>query len=162
MLNTILSSIILGLALFLILFFNSYAFKNKKIKYLYILFSLVFLLLIIILDNSFIYEFLKTVIKYLWYPNYLLFVISVLCSIILLLYTLLKKEMFLINRVINYLLFCISYSCYLIFISFDIDPLLYSSLYQDKSLIVMRIETITFLITLIINIILKIRGSNEK
>ena len=67
------SSIILALAFFFILLYNN-TLKNKIVNIMFLSLSLIYLILIIIFDNNYIYELLKALITYIWYPNYLLFV----------------------------------------------------------------------------------------
>ena len=157
----IISSIILSICFLVILLYNI-KLKNKIINYLFLGLSLVNIILIMILDSNFIYEFLKAIITYIWYPNYLIFVIVNFINIIILMITLLNKKINIISKIINYILFSISFSCYLIFLRLDIDVTLYSSLYQTKSLILMRIVSISFLIGLLVKFIMKVRGKNEK
>jgi len=157
----IISSIILSICFLVILLYNI-KLKNKIINYLFLSLSLVNIILIMILDSNFIYEFLKAIITYIWYPSYLIFVIVIFINIMILMITLLNKNINIINKIINYILFCISFSCYLIFLRLDIDNTLYSSLYQNNSLILMRIVSISFLIGLLIKFIMKVRGKYEK
>ena len=157
----ILSSIFISIAFFVILLFNI-KMKSKIIKYSFLILTLVFLITIGVLDTNFVYNFLEAIITYLWYPNYLLFVLNILFSIIILLYTLLNDKMLIIKKIASYIFFCISFSCYITFLRLDIDPTLYSSLYKSSSLTVMRIVSVSAFLWLIINIVLKIRGKNEK
>lgn len=154
-------SIILAICFFIILTFNN-KIKNKIIKLLFLLFSLIYLIFIIILDNNFIYEFLKSIITYLWYPNYLIYVIVVLTSIIILFISFLKKEKNKIKNITSYLLFSICLASYLIFLNYDIDINSYSSLYQFKTLLLMRIVTISFMVWILINIFIRMRGKYER
>lgn len=153
-------SIILAICFFVILTFNNKE-KNKIIKIVSILFCLVLLTFIFLLDSNFIYEFLKAIITYLWYPNYLIYVIIILVSVVNLLISLLKKEQNKIKYIINNFLFSICLGSYLIFLNFNIDITLYSSLYQPKVLLLMRIVTISFIIWGFINIYIRMRGKNE-
>ena len=157
----ILSSIFISIAFFVILLFNI-KMKSKIIKYSFLILTLVFLITIGVLDTNFVYNSLEAIITYLWYPNYLLFVLNILFSIIILLYTLLNDKMLIIKKIASYIFFCISFSCYITFLRLDIDPTLYSSLYKSSSLTVMRIVSVSAFLWLIINIVLKIRGKNEK
>ena len=154
-------SIILAMCFFIILTFNN-KIKNKIIKLLFLLFSLIYLIFIIILDNNFIYEFLKSIITYLWYPNYLIYVIVVLTSIIILFISLLKKEKNKIKNITSYLLFSICLASYLIFLNYDIDINSYSSLYQFKTLLLMRIVTISFMVWMLIYVFIRMRGKYER
>lgn len=156
----IISSIIFAFTFLFILICN-FKLKSKVIKISFLILSMIFIILVFILDNSYVYEFLKSLITYIWYPNYVLFVTTIIFSGIILMFTLLKKKISNFNKVVNYLLFSICFSCYITFIRFDIDPLLYSSLYSNKSLIVMRIVSITFIVWLIINFLIRIRGKYE-
>ena len=153
-------SILIAISFSIILIFNS-KFSNKIIKYSFLFFSLIFLILIFILDSNFIYEFLKAIITYLWYPNYLIFVISIIFSIILFIVNILKKEKMLIKNILTYLMFSICLACYIIFLSLDIDVSLYSDLYQSNSLVLMRTVSISFIIYIISLFILRLRGKNE-
>lgn len=155
------SSILLAICFFILLLFN-YKLKKKSINYLFLIFSLVYLIIIILLDDEFVYQFLRSVITYIWYPNYLIFVIVILFSIIILMITILNNQKNRLLSIISYLLFSICLSCYIIFISLDIDPTLYSSIYQENSLILMRTVTISLLIWILIQIYVKVRGKNEK
>lgn len=157
--NIMIISILLSLSFILILLINNQ--KNKLIKHSFIFLSLIFLILILIYDNNYIYELLKSIITYIWYPNYLIFTTVILISIIIFIYNLLKNNK-IIYKITSYILFGISFSCYMTFLGFSIDPLISSSLYSTKSLIIMRIETITFLIWIIVNCFFKIRGRYEK
>ena len=154
----IISSILLSLSFFLILIFSK---NNKTIKYLFLVLSILFISLILLNDNNFIYSFLKTIITYLWYPNYLLFVITIFFSIIIFVYCLIKEKK-LINKIIGYILFCFSFSNYVIYLSSDIDINKFENLYSIRSLTIMRIENIIFILGMITYIIFKIRGKYEK
>ena len=155
---------IIGLLLFisfLVILLLNIKLKNKVLNTLFFLFSSLFLILIIIIDNSFVYTFLKSIITYLWYPDYLLFSSTVILSILVFIYTYFQKKIINLKKIFNYTLFCIEFLCYFLFQTMDIDVKLYSSLYQIKSLSIMRIGTITFYLWIIINIILKIKERRE-
>ena len=156
----IIFSIVLSLVFLIILLVNN-KLKNKIIKISFIVLSIIFITIIFLLDNNFIYDFLKAMITYIWYPTYLLFVLTVVFSSSILIYTLVKDQ----NKVVkieNYLFFTICFLCYNIFKILNIDTSLYSSLYQKNSLFLMRTANISLLVWLMINIILRIRGKNEK
>lgn len=153
--------LVLGLSYLVILLKNNVV-QNKIIKYLFVSYSLIFLIFIIMLDNNFIYIFLKNLITYLWYPTYLIFVITVIINIIYFVYTLLSNKISIINKTINCCLFIISFGCYVVFLSSNIDPTLYSSLYSTLSLSIMRINNISFLLGKIFNFLMKkIGGKHE-
>lgn len=156
------SSIILALAFFFILLYNN-TLKNKIVNIMFLSLSLIYLILIIIFDNNYIYELLKALITYIWYPNYLLFVTTVLFSIFIFIFTLLKK-INLKQKIINYSLFCLNFSYYIIFLRLNIDLKSYTSYYSSNSLLVLRISSITVIIWIILSLILHIieRGNNEK
>ena len=156
------SSIILALAFFFILLYNN-TLKNKIVNIMFLSLSLIYLILIIIFDNNYIYELLKALITYIWYPNYLLFVTTVLFSIFIFIFTLLKK-INLKQKILNYSLFCLNFSYYIIFLRLNIDLKSYTSYYSSNSLLVLRISSITVIIWIILSLILHIikRGNNEK
>lgn len=156
------SSIILPLAFFFILLYNN-TLKNKIVNIMFLSLSLIYLILIIIFDNNYIYELLKALITYIWYPNYLLFVTTILFSIFIFIFTLLKK-INLKQKILNYSLFCLNFSYYIIFLRLKIDLKSYTSYYSSNSLLVLRISSITVIIWIILSLILHIieRGNNEK
>lgn len=157
----IISSIILSFSFILILIFNN-KIKSKIIKYSFLILSIIFLILITFFDNKYIYDLLKLIITFIWYPNYLIFVLIIIISIINLIYTLIKK-ISLKRQIFNYLLFGICFSIYISYLRLDINTSLYSSIYSDNSLILLRIVSITFIIWIIITIIFKlIDRSNKK
>ena len=156
----IIISIIMSICLLTILMYNT-KLQNNIIKYSFVFLGFMFSILIIVLDNKFIYQFLKAIITYLWYPNYLIFVIVILINVISLIVSFFNKNN-IINKIINYILFIISFACYIIFYSYDIEVNLASSLYQVKSLILMRIVTISSIIGIIVKLFIMMRGKNEK
>ena len=152
---------ILLLISFLVIFIMNNKQNNKIIKYMFLVYGIIYLLLIVLLDNNYIYEFLKALITFVWYPSYLLFVITIISSIILFIYSLLNKKINIISKYINYAFFLISFVCYNTFLSLDIDPSIYSELYTSKSLLLMRIGNILFIAVLLANIVLKVRGKYD-
>ena len=86
----IISSIILAISFFIILMINTKV-KSKIIKYLFLMICLIFIILITIFDNAYVYELLNKLIIYIWYPNYLIFVTTILLSNSILIYTILNK-----------------------------------------------------------------------
>lgn len=159
----IISSIILAISFVFILIYN-HKLKSKVLKVSFLILCLVFLILIIIFDNKFVYEFLRNFIRCFWYPNYFIFTTIVLFSICNLIYTILKKKMIFNIKLINYILFGISFSSYLSYSRLDIDTNSYTSLYSSSSLFVLRVLSISFLIWIILIIIFKFikRGKYEK
>ncbi len=160
----IISSIILAITFLFILICNK-KLQSKLIKYSFVVLAFIFLILILIFDSSYAYEFLKAIVSYVWYPNYLLFVSTIIIVIGILLYTLFNEKMAFYKKIINYCLFTLTFSCYVIFQRLGIDVTKYTSLYSTKSLVVMRIVTITFTIWVlfkVITIIINRRKKNEK
>ena len=155
----IISSIILSIAFIIILLIN-FKIKNNIIKYSFIIYLFIYLFLILLYDNSFVYQFLRILITYIWYPSYLLFVITIIFNIGITIYTLFNNNLNKVSKIINYINFVISFSCYIIFLELKIDPSLYEEYYQLNSLVLVRITTISFLVGLIVNIIVKIRNRN--
>ncbi|MBQ8892351.1 MAG: hypothetical protein IJ068_05790 [Bacilli bacterium] len=152
--------IILLISFLVILIMNDKK-NNKIIKYLFTGYGIIYFLLIILFDNNYIYEFLKAIITYIWYPTYLLFVVTIIISIILFIYSLLSKKINFLNKIANYVFFLIAFVCYNTFLSLKIDPSIYSELYTSNSLLLMRITTILCIATILFNIILRMRGKYD-
>ena len=151
----VIMSIILSISFLIILLYND-KLKNKLIKVIFMVLAISFMISILILDIDYVYDLLRTLITYFWYPNYLIFVTTILISVIIFLITLLKKKLKLKIKIKNYLLFAISFSSYIIYLRQGIDITMYEALYSNISLILMRIETISFTIWLITTIIFRI------
>ena len=156
----IISSLILAISFFFILLCNL-KLKSKIISISFLVLSLVYLILIVLFDNNYIYQVLKALITYLWYPNYLILVTVVLLSIFNFIYTVIKKKQNKIIKIVVYLEFCLTFVCYLTFLRLGINENSYVSLYSTNSLILMRIVTISFIVSIIgITIIKRVnRGS---
>ena len=159
----IISSLILSITFFCILILNVFL-KNKMLNLLFLILGFICFVLILVFDNPYIYELLKQLITYFWYPNYFIFVSIILISTLILIYTLLRKKMTRIKKILNYLMFCLSFALYIIFFRININPDSYTSLYSTTSLTVMRILTITFGVYILTILIIDIvrRGRNEK
>ena len=158
----IISSIILSLTFLFLLIFNNF-YKKKALKILFFSLSIIYLTVIFFFDYKFIYELLKVFITYIWYPNYLLFVLNVILSIIILIYTLFKEKNYLI-KIINYCIFSLNTACYIIFQRLNINLDSYVSLYSDNSITILRISSFSIVIWLVLAIIFRLlkRGKNEK
>ncbi len=154
-------SIILSISFIIILLYNN-RLKNKLLNIIFMLLAISFMISILVLDNSYVYDLLRSFITYFWYPNYLIFVTTILISVIIFLITLLKKKVKLKNKIKNYLLFAISFSVYIIYLRQEIDTTLYQALYSNNSLILMRIETITFTVWVLATIIFRILDRGKK
>ena len=162
MLSNLIIIFILLLISFLVILFINNKLESKVIKYSILVYSLIYFILIILFDNDYIYLFLKSLITYIWYPSYLLFVLNSLISIFLFIYSILNKKISFLNKFVNYIYFGIVFSCYNIFRGLEIDPLIYSELYSRNSLLLMRISSIITILTILLNIIFKMRGNDEK
>ena len=136
------STIIISISFLIILLMN----LNIKSKLINILF----------LDYSFVLNFLTSLITYIYYPNYLCFVISILFSSFIFIYTLIKKNIDKKIKVLNYIFFLIQFSSYIIYQRLDIDLNTLSSIYSLKSLVMIRIVTISSLIFIILSLIFKV------
>lgn len=159
----IISSIILAFS-FLFLLICNHKLKSKVIKFSFLILCLLILILIMIFDNKYIYELLKIIISYFWYPNYLMFTTTIFFNIIVLVYTLFKNNLSLFQKIINYFLFAISFFSYICFNRLEIDTSLYTSLYSNSSLIILRIVSISFSVWLVLTILFNLlnRGKHEK
>ena len=157
----IICNIIVSISFLILLIFN-YTFENKIIKNIFVGYSVIFLILILFFDENYIYELFKFLVTYLWYPNYLLFVMTVVITLIILIYTLIKKYLKKNNTIINYILVTISFICYNMFNILNINSDINSELYSVIPLTIMRVTTISFAIWIIITVILKVWRKYEK
>lgn len=149
------STIIISISFLIILLMNLNI-KSKLINILFLLYVIIFIILILFLDYSFVLNFLTSLITYIYYPNYLCFVISILFSSFIFIYTLIKKNIDKKIKVLNYIFFLIQFSSYIIYQRLDIDLNTLSSIYSLKSLVMIRIVTISSLIFIILSLIFKV------
>ncbi len=157
----VIMSIILSISFLIILLYND-KLKNKLIKVVFMVLAITFMISILILDINYVYYLLRSLITYFWFPNYLIFVTTILISGVIFLTTLFKKKIKFKNKLKNYILFVISFAIYVIYLRQEIDITMFEALYSNISLILMRIETITFTIWLIITIIFRIGDKYAK
>ncbi len=159
----IISSFIFAITFFLILLLN-HTLKNRLLKLVLLLLGFTCFVLILVFDNPYIYQLLRFLIAYFWYPDYLTFVTVILLSVLIFIYTILREKKSLLKKILNYIMFSIAFCTYIIFQRIDINPESYTSLYSSDSLIVMRILTISFAVWILITIIINIikRGKDEK
>ena len=155
------SSIILALCFFFVLVCNQ-RLKSKWIKIVFLILSICYLTLILVFDTNFVYDLLRSLITYVWYPNYLIFVTIIILSIIILLITLFNKKMKLKYRLSNYFIFSLLFALYIIYQRQGIDTSLYNELYSNTSLILLRIGTISFAVWFILTLLFKIGDKHEK
>lgn len=150
----IITSIIMAMAFWLILFINTKR-QNKIVHVAFQIFIFLFLMLLIIFDNNYVLELLKSSITYFTYPSYLLYISTVIITNVIMLYTFVKRDLDIKNKILNYTLFVIIFIAYISFNSLGIDSSLYNSLYTSYSLIFLRLTTITFSLWFVITIGIK-------
>ena len=154
-------SIILAISFMIILLYNS-KLNNKLIKIVFIVLTISFMISILILDSDYVYDLLRSLITYFWYPNYLIFVTIIILSVVILLITLFNKKMKLKYKLSNYFIFSLLFALYIIYQRQGIDTSLYNELYSNPSLVLLRIGTIAFLVWFILTLIFKIGDKHEK
>ena len=79
----IISSFIFAITFFLILLLN-HTLKNRLLKLVLLLLGFTCFVLILVFDNPYIYQLLRFLIAYFWYPDYLTFVTVILLSVLIL------------------------------------------------------------------------------
>lgn len=129
--------------------------RNKLIKFTFILFFVLMLFVINVYNETIVDNFLYYLLKYIYFPSFFAYSITIILSFLFLLYTIFNDQMAEKARIINYIFGSLLIVSYIIFLLLKIDVVLYNSLYTGDSLLCLRYATRTFTLWLIVLVIIK-------
>ena len=124
--------------------------KNASVM-LFSLLGITFL----IYNQGIINEGLKFFIRYIYFPSFNSFVLTIFLTICILVFTLFSEKVSNKFKIINYVFSSLLFIVYIVFMTLKIDVSLYNSLYSYASVSLLRISTRGFSIWIGILLIVK-------
>lgn len=129
--------------------------RNSVIKKACILFFAFVFIAITFYDDSIVDKFLYYLLKYIYYPEYHIYMFTVLFMILVFIYSVFNNKLSNGIRVFNYTFCGISLVSYIFFVVLKVDILSYKELYSGGSLICLRAVSRGFLIWITVMLLLK-------
>lgn len=137
----------------LVIFYSIINYKEKSIKFFLITSFVLLSLITILLNESILDNILFQIIKFLYFPNVMSFILIIVCVLVLFILLKLKKANIVINLLYFLMIFVILISLNLMKVDFES----YNSLYSGISLFMIRVISFGFLIDIILNLLILIK-----
>ena len=129
--------------------------KSKVIKNSFLLF-IISLVVALFFVNELIMDFIiGAIIRYFYYPSFTSIIVTLLLTMIVLIYSIYGDDVKDKTRIINYIFACYIFVSYVIFMSLEIDINSYNALYEGDSLLCLRYISRTFILWIIVNVLSK-------
>lgn len=153
--------LLIFIILYIFLLYNEKR-KNKKVKIALIaLIIFFFSLLVFYFEDDIINvlsEIVKTVMRCFYFPNIIFYILTAIISLVILIYTILKKNLIKLNKIITYTLTIIHLYLFTNFISLAISKNLSlidtANIYQhDNMFVIVLVSQIIFIILIIYKVI---------
>ena len=145
--------IIYSILLF-ILVFNMHK-KNNIIKYGSIILFVILLIVLIFSNESIVNTLLTSLVSYIYFPSFTSYVITMVLTLGVLVYSIFNENLCDKVRIINYVFSSLMIVSYVIFLLLEVDVLSYNMLYDGESLLCIRYTTRTFTLWVIIISVIK-------
>ena len=137
----------------LVIFYSIINYKEKSIKFFLITSFVLLSLITILLNESILDNILFQIIKFLYFPNVMSFILIIVCVLVLFILLKLKKANIVINLLYFLMIFIVLISLNLMKVDFES----YNSLYSGISLFMIRVISFGFLIDIILNLLILIK-----
>jgi hypothetical protein len=141
---------------FLILLVINLNRKNRIVKGIFAILIIVFLGILLHSNESVLDSVLALIVRYIYFPSFATFMLIVLGSLVILLYSVFNDKLPNKMRIINYVFASWIIIDYIIFILLKLDVTSYIDLYTDTSLICLRLVTRGFLLWILTIINMKV------
>ena len=141
---------------FLIILVTNLNKKNKIIKGIFAVLIIIFLGILLRSNETVLDSVLALIVRYIYFPSFSTFMLIVLGSLIILLYSVYNDKLTNKQRIINYVFASWIIIDYIIFILLKLDVTSYNELYTGTSLTCLRFVTRGFLIWIVVLIISKV------
>lgn len=148
------SSLIVYILLVFILIINEEK-KSKIIKYAFIFLFFLLSMSFLYFNQTIIDQVLRSVIEYIYFPNFVAYLITIFLTLCIFLYSVFNEQMHRKIKIINYIFSGILIVSYIVFMMLNVDVSSYNALYDSTSLICLRCGTRIFLGWMVSILILK-------
>lgn len=140
--------------LLLVLVINIYK-KNRWVKYISALFTVVFLLTLFVINENFCDQVLFAIIRYIYFPEISSYIVTTLLTSLILFFTIIYDRFSNGIKVVNYTFSFLIIVSYIIFLMLEINVNSYNQLYVGNSLICLRLTTMSFVLWILTLAIVK-------
>ena len=153
--NTLIALSIMVYFVLLIILVLNITDKSKIIKYSFVIFMSSFIVLIFLINDIIMDYIMSSIIRYLYFPTFSSVLATVMISIFLFLFNILREEKNDKERIVNYIYASLVLIAYVIFTIQNIDVNSYNALYSEESLICLRYISRCFTLWMITLLIIK-------
>ena len=127
--------------------------KSKIIKNSFLLF-MVSLVAALFFVNELVMDYiLSAIIRYFYFPSFTSIIVTLLLTMVVLVYNIFDDEKKDKVRIINYVFACYIFVSYVIFMFLEVDINSYNALYEGNSLLCLRYISRTFMLWIIVNVL---------
>lgn len=153
--NTLIALSIMVYFVLLIILVLNITDKSKIIKYSFVVFMASFIVLIFFVNEIIMDYIISVFIRYWYFPTFSSVLATVMISIFLFLFNILREEKNDKERIVNYIYASLVLIAYVIFTIQNIDVNSYNALYSEESLICLRYISRCFTLWMITLLIIK-------
>ena len=124
--------------------------NNRIIKFVFLLFFLAMIIMINVYDSSIIDFLIGQILRYIYFPSFYAYILTIIVSFFMLIYTVYDGYMNDKIRIINYIFGSLITLSYVVFLLQKVDTTSVGELYNGNALLCLRYVTRSFLIWLVI------------
>ena len=129
--------------------------KSKIIKNSFLVF-MVSLVVALFFVNELIMDYIITaIIRYFYFPSFTSIIVTLLLTMVVLIYSIFDDEVKDKTRIINYVFACYIFVSYVIFMFLEVDVNSYNALYEGNSLLCLRYISRTFMLWIVVTVLSK-------
>ena len=129
--------------------------KSKIIKNSFLIF-MVSLVVALFFVNELIMDYIiSVIIRFFYFPSFTSIIVTLLLTMIVLIYSIFDDEMKDKTRIINYIFASYIFVSYVIFMFLEVDVNSYTALYEGDSLMCLRYISRTFILWIVVNVFTK-------